>query len=86
MDHAPLTVNIIIDEEVIQDKQWNIIKNSKEENEFINELKNNISNIDTLNISDRVSLEEKVQGYMIILEYLWNKYSKSVRITKYSKA
>ena len=86
LDHTSLIVNITIDEKVIQDKWWTIIKNSKEENGFINELKNTIGNIDTSNISDKVLLEEKVQEYMIILESLWNKYSKSVRITKYSKA
>jgi len=86
LDHTSLTVNIIIDKEVIQDKWQTIIKNSKEENGFINELKNTIDNIDTSNISDRALLEEKVQEYMIILKSLWNKYSKSVRITKHSKA
>jgi len=45
-----------------------------------------ISNIDTSNICNRESLEKTVQEHVIILESLWNKYSKYIKITKYSKA
>jgi len=63
-----------------------IIKNSKKEEDFINELKNIIDNIDTSNICDRESLEKTIQEYVIISESLWNKYSKYIKINKYSKA
>jgi len=85
-NYAPLTVNIIINEEFIQDNHCIIIKNSKEEKSFIKELKNKISNIDTTNISNRESLKRVVQEFMSISSNLWNKYSKCVKITKNSKA
>ena len=62
-----------------------IIKNSKKEEDFINELKNIIDNIDTSNICGRELLEKTVQEYVIISESLQNKYSKYIKINKYSK-
>ena len=47
-----------------------IIKNSKKEEDFINELKNIIDNIDTSNICGRELLEKTVQEYVIISESL----------------
>jgi len=57
LDYAPLTVNIIINKKFIQDKQCTIIKNSKEEENFIKELRVTISNI--FNISNIDSLDNK---------------------------
>ncbi len=57
-----------------------------EEKGFVNELKNKVGNIDTTNISDSKSLERIVQEFTAILENLWNKYSKYIKITIYSKA
>ena len=37
-DHIPLTVNIVLIEEFIQDKQYTIIKNSKKEEKFTSNL------------------------------------------------
>ena len=37
-DHTPLTVNIVLIEEFIQDKQNTIIKNSKKEEKFTSNL------------------------------------------------
>ena len=85
-NHAPLTVNIIIREEFIQDKYQTIIKNSEEEKEFVNELKNKVGNIDVTNISDSDLLEKIMQEFTFIVENLWAKYSKCVNITKCSKA
>ena len=42
-DHVPSSVYIIIKEKFIQEKKLNIIKNSEEEKEFINELRNGVS-------------------------------------------
>ena len=90
MDHTPLTVDIIIEEEFIQDKQRTVIKNSEEEEEkFINDLKeaigNIIGNIDMSDISNIELLEKVIQEYTSLLDSFWNKYSKLVRITKHSK-
>jgi len=56
-DYASLSVYIIIEEETIQDRKQNIVKNSEEEKEFVNELRNRISYIDTTNIYDCKMLE-----------------------------
>ena len=42
--------------------------------------------IDTTYISDSETLERIIQELMTFLENLWNKYSKYVNITKYSKS
>jgi len=49
-DHASLSVYIIIEEKFIQKKKFTIIKNNKEEKEFMKELKTGIGNIKTSNI------------------------------------
>jgi len=59
-DHASLTVDIIINKEFIQDKQCTIIKNSKEDDDFIKKLKIAIGNINICNISNRDSLENTI--------------------------
>jgi len=59
-DYSHLTVNIIIKEEFIQDKWRTIIKNSKEKEKFINDLKGAISNIDMFNISNIELLEKAI--------------------------
>ena len=56
--YTSLIVNIIINKKIIQNKWQMIIKNSKKEEDFINELKNIIDNINTSNICDRELLEK----------------------------
>ena len=41
-NHASLLVYIIIEKEFIQDKKLAIVKNSKKEKEFVNDLRNRI--------------------------------------------
>jgi len=84
-DHAPLLVCIII-EEVIQDRKQTIVKNSEEEKELINKLRNRISYINIINILNCKILECITQEFAFITEKLWYKYSKMVNITKCSKA
>ena len=56
-NHTSLSVLIIIEEELIQERKQTIIKNSKEEKEFVNELKIKISEMDMTNILDSNTLE-----------------------------
>ena len=86
LDYAFLTIEIFINKNFIQDKWWTIIKNSKEEENFVNEFNNAISNIDISDISNKESLKEIAQKYTTTLDSLWHKYSKSINITKCSKA
>ena len=85
-NHVSLSVNIIIKEESIQDRKQAIIKNSKEEREFVNNLKNRIEYIVMIDIQDCEMLERVMQEFLSIVEKLWHKYSKYINITKHSKA
>ena len=85
-DHTPLIVDISIIEEVIQEKRHTIIRNSKEEINFISELMNTIGSINTASIPDKESLETIVQDYVRISEFIWYKFSQCVNINKCSKA
>jgi len=55
-------VCIIIKKETIQDRKQTIVKNSKEEKEFISELRNKISCIDITNIHDYEILSQRSFG------------------------
>ena len=55
-DYALLSINIIIKEELIQDKKQTIIKNSKEGKEFVNEFRGRIGYIGIVNIWDELIL------------------------------
>lgn len=57
-NHASLSVHITIEKESIQEKKLTIVKNSEEEKEFINDLRNRISYIKTTNICNSEKLEE----------------------------
>ena len=83
--YASLSVYIIIKEEFIQEKKLTIIKNNKEEKEFINKLRNRVSYIKTTNILIYERLDEGTQKFTSITEKLWYKHSKYANITKYSK-
>ena len=76
-NHAPLTVDIFISEEFIQDKWWTIIRNSKEEEKFDTELMSTMGNINTLDISSRESLKEIIQEYAKISDSIKYKISKT---------
>ena len=69
-----------------QEKKLAIIKNSKEEKESINELRNRVSCIKITNILNQEMLEKVTQEFTSITEELWYKYSKYANITKHSKA
>jgi len=69
-------VDIFINKESIQNKQQTIIKNSKEEKDFINKLKNEVGNLDTTNISDSKSLERYYKMKV------WTDFRVRVRIDK----
>jgi len=88
-DHAPLVVYIVIEAEFIQKKKQAIVKNSKEEKAFINELRNIVGHIDLTNISNHEVLEGITQEFTFIIEKLWYKHSKILtlqNITKHYKA
>jgi len=61
LNHAPLTINIMIIEEHIQTRKYTLVKNSKEEENFIIELIKVITKLNTENISNKETLKQIVQ-------------------------
>jgi len=85
LDHAPLTINIIIEEEFTQNKRWSIMKNSKGKVKFINELIQDLKNMNISNICDKNFHEQIVQEYANLSKLLWFKHSYLVNIMRQSK-
>jgi len=81
-NHVSLTINIIIDEEFIQVKRYTIVKNSKEESNFISDFIKNFRIMKTSNISDKKSLDCIVQDYVNLVNSTWFKYSHMVNIMR----
>jgi len=69
-NHTSLSVFIIIEEEFIQERKQSIVRNSKKEKEFINELRNKISIMDMTNIISYNMLEHITQKFATIVEDL----------------
>ena len=84
-NHAPLVVNIAIYEEFIQEKWLFISKSSREEKEFISNLRTAIDNINTSNIHEIQTLEIIVKNFANAPDSIWRKHVKWVWITKHSK-
>ena len=62
-----------------------LVKNSKEENSFINKLMEAIKEINTKNIYNKDVLKKIVQELASTIERIWYKHSKIINITKHSK-
>jgi len=69
-NYALLTIDISITEELIQNKCQTIIRNSKEEENFIADFIKAIRNINTTTILDKDALENTVQEYTGISEMI----------------
>ena len=85
-DHALLTITIPIVEEHIQTKKNLIIKGSKEEKSFINDLIKAFKSINTNNLSDVELLKNVINSFTNTIERTWEKNAKIINITKYSKS
>jgi len=59
-DHTPITVNIPIRDEYIPTKWQSLVKESNEENQFIEDLIQFTKNLNTSSIQDAKSLEEVI--------------------------
>jgi len=85
-DHTSLTVNIVIIEEHIQIKKCTIVKNSKEEKNFLAKFIESIKGLNIEHISSKENLEWIVQEFVDNIEKIWFRYSKIINITKHSKS
>jgi len=86
LDHAPLTVTILIEHQHMNNCIQSIPKGSKEEKLFIKDLIKDISSINTSNISDIYSLGNAINSFPSIVKRSWEKNSKIVNILKHSKS
>jgi len=84
-DHAFLTVNISIFKEHIQTRKHTLVKNSKEENKFINKLIEAIKGINMENIQNEEALNQIIQSLANVTERICYNNSKIINIMKHSK-
>jgi len=84
-DHAPLSINIPINKEVVCTSKLSIYPRSEQETAFIEEIISNFKNLDTFNIANTEKLECIVNQLRAIIDQAWTKNAKKSRISKYSK-
>ena len=86
LDHVSLSVMIAIENKNINEVKYSIAKNSEEEANFIKEVSIAIKKINISDLSNISKLEEVVNSLTSSINSVWNKNSKHVKITKYSKS
>ena len=84
-DYTPLIVNISIFKEHIQTRKHMLVKNSEEEDNFIDNLIEAIKGLNIKNIQSKEVLDQIVQLFASVTERIWYKHSKVINITKHSK-
>ena len=86
LDYVSLTVTIVIEEQLSNNRKHSIVKGSKEEMLFIKDLIKNISSINIFNLSNIKSLENVIDLLAYIVKRAWDKNSKIVNISKHLKS
>ena len=84
-DHAPLSIDIPIYEEVICTSKLSIPPKSDQETAFIKEIISNFKNLDTSDIGDTEKLEHIVNQLGAIIDQAWTKNAKKSKISKHCK-
>ena len=84
-DHAPLTIKILIIEEVIQSSKFTILPKSDQEKVFIEEVILNFKSLNTNNIDDDIKLDFVIKWIGCIIDHAWKNNAKKSRISKHSK-
>jgi len=84
-DHAPLTIDIPIEEEVAHSTKLSIIPGSDKEKDFIKDITSNMRTLITSNIDSVDTLISVVNQLGSIVEHMWTKNSKRTKITKHLK-
>ena len=84
-DHAPLSVDIPLFEEIIQMSKLTLAPKSDQESAFIEDIILNFKNLDTSNIEDIDKLERVVNQLSAIIIQAWSKNPKKSKKSKHSK-
>jgi len=84
-NHALLTIDISIEKEFLQEKQYTITCGSKEEERFITDFIMAVGDLDTVAISNKNILEGLIYEYVTMSELIWLKHSRNIRISRRSK-
>jgi len=84
-DHAPLTVDIPICDEIIQSTKLVITPKSNQEKEFFKDVFVSFTLLDTLNINSVKNLNSIVNQLGLIINQAWTKYAKRSKLSKHSK-
>jgi len=79
-------ITIPIIKEHVNSSKCSIGKDSEEEVSFIKDVFMIFRNLNMSNISDLTSLDKIINDLAQEIEYTWEKHSKIVKITKYSKS
>jgi len=85
LDHAPLSVEIPIIEEIFQMSKFMIPPKSDHEKAFIDEVISNFKSLNTNNMDDVVKLDHVVKGIGHFIDQAWKGNAKKSRISKHSK-
>ena len=84
-DHAPLSIDIPIFNEIIYTLKLTITPKSKQEMEFIKDVISKFKSLDMTNINDINKLDWIVNQLGSIAKLLWSKNTKKSKISKHSK-
>ena len=78
-DHAPLSIDIPIFDEIIHSSKLIITPGSEQETDFIKDVVSNLKSFDTSNIEDIASLDQIVNQLGSIIERMWSKKRKKIK-------
>ena len=84
-NHAPLSIDILIFEEVIPTSKFSIPPKSDQETAFIEEIISNFKNVDISDIGDMEKLECIINQLRAIIDQAWMKNAKKSGFSKHSK-
>ena len=84
-DHAPLSIDIPIYDEVIHSTKLVITPGSDQEKEFFKDIISSFISLDTSNINNVDHLNQIVNQLGNIIKQIWSKNAKRSRISKHSK-
>jgi len=85
LDHAPLIINIPIDNEFINTSKLSIAPNSKQEMAFVKNLITIFENVKMNNLANKDNLEDIINHIGTSINWAWTKNTKQSRISRHSK-